>query len=89
MTTIGDKADYVRRAAQTRKHHCHWPGCTAQVPPAMWGCRKHWYKLPQTLRTKIWRAYQPGQEIDGTPSQDYVTVAREVQQWIAEHGNAL
>lgn len=80
------KADYVRRAARRNTafdHHCHWPGCDRQVPPAMWGCRKHWYALPEDLRRKVWRTYQPGQEITKAPSREYVEVAREVQEWIA------
>jgi len=24
------------------------------VPPKMWGCKKHWFKLPKSLRDKIW-----------------------------------
>lgn len=80
------KADYVRSQGQTRNHHCHWPGCTRQVPPAMWGCRPHWFKLPEALRTRIWRAYQPGQEIAGTPSRAYIEAAREVHAWIHAHG---
>lgn len=83
MTTIGEKVDYVRRQPQTRDHHCHWPGCEKQVPPAMWGCKKHWFMLPRHLRTKIWRTYQPGQERTFTPSREYVMTAREVQDWIA------
>jgi hypothetical protein len=87
MTSISQKADYVKRAGQTRDHHCHWPGCTEQVPPAMWGCKKHWFALPLVLRNRIWRTFKPGQEVDGTPSRDYVAVAREVQGWIqANHG---
>lgn len=81
MTT---KADYVRGASQTREHHCHWPGCTQQVPPAMWGCKRHWFKLPMRLRNKVWAAYRAGQEINGTPSLDYIAVAKEVQAWIKE-----
>lgn len=84
MATIGQKADYVKSQGQTRKHHCHWPGCDKQVPPAMWGCKAHWFKLPRGLRNKIWATYQPGQEVDGTPSERYLKVAREVQEWIAE-----
>lgn len=34
------KADYARSQGQTREHHCHWPGCDKQVPPAMWGCKE-------------------------------------------------
>lgn len=85
MATISEKADYVKRAGQTRDHHCHWPGCDKQVPPAMWGCKAHWFKLPRDLRNKIWRTYQPGQEIDMTPSDEYLAVAHEVQAWIAAH----
>lgn len=83
MATTGQKADYVKRAGQTRNHHCHWPSCDKQVPPAMWGCKEHWFKLPRALRNKIWAAYEPGQEVDGTPSTEYLEVAREVQEWIA------
>lgn len=81
------KAEYVKAQSQTRSHHCHWPGCGKQVPPAMWGCPTHWFALPETLRRRVWRAYQPGQEVDGTPSAEYIEVAREVQDWIKEnHG---
>lgn len=85
MATIGQKAEYVKAQPQTRKHHCHWSGCQAQVPPAMWGCKKHWFTLPTRLRNSIWAAYRPGQEKDGTPSREYLAVAREVQEWIARY----
>lgn len=75
------KAAYVLSQSQTRLHHCHWTGCTRQVPPAMWGCKAHWFALPAHLRARIWTAYKP--EISGTPSEQYVAVAREVQAWIA------
>lgn len=77
------KAAYVLRQGQDRRHHCHWPGCTEQVPPAMWGCRRHWCRLPKDLRDRIWRAYRPGQEKDQRPGADYVAAARAVQDWIA------
>ena len=79
------KVDHVRGATQTRRHGCHWPGCTRQVPPAMWGCRPHWYQLPKWLRDKVWAAYVPGQEDRMDPSEEYLTVAREVQDWIEAH----
>ena len=78
------KADYVRSQPQTRDHHCHWPGCDKQVPPAMWGCKTHWFKLPAILRARIWRTYQPGQEVSLTPSPGYLSVATDVQKWIRE-----
>lgn len=77
------KANYVRRQSQTRSHTCHWTGCARQVPPAMWGCKQHWFALPKPLRDAIWREYRPGQEIDGSPSDRYVATAVLAEQWIA------
>lgn len=81
------KARYVKRQRQTRPHVCHgqMPGCAGQCPPAMWGCRNCWFKLPKFLRDKIWAAYRPGQEVDRRPSREYLTVVREVQEWIDQH----
>lgn len=79
------KAKYVLRARQTRNHHCHWPGCKKQVPPAMWGCREHWFKLPKKIRNEIWRTYKPGQEKTMTPSIEYLRAAGAAQQWIKEN----
>lgn len=78
-----EKADYVRSQGQTRSHHCHWPGCERQVPPAMWGCKSHWSKLPGSLRARIWATYEPGQEVTMTPTQRYIDTALAVQKWIA------
>jgi len=75
------KQDYVKRQTQTRRHACHWPGCDKQVPPAMWGCKPHWFRLPKTLRDRIWRTYRPGQERDMSPSSDYLAAANDVQRW--------
>lgn len=87
MTTIGQKVDYVRNESLkgSGNHHCHWPGCERAVPPAMWGCKQHWFALPRHLRSKVWATYRPGQEVSKTPSQAYIAVAREVQEWIARH----
>lgn len=80
-----DKVEHVRKAlrrGETHGHTCHWPGCGKKVPPAAWGCKPHWMRLPYGLRQKVWNAYRPTQEISKTPSRDYVVVAREVQDWI-------
>lgn len=84
MTTvsIADKVAHVRRARQTRDHTCHWPGCTRQVKPALWGCGPHWKALPKELQRLIWTTYTPGQENTATPSRAYVAAARQVQDWI-------
>ena len=65
-------------------HTCHWPGCPRRVPPSMWGCKPHWFRLPVLLRNKVLANYRPGQEITKTPSAEYIEVAKEVQAWIKE-----
>lgn len=82
-----DKVSYVRKRLRgaSRGHHCHWPGCNRRVPPAAWGCREHWFRLPAPLRAKIWATFRPGQEVSKTPSAAYVEAACEVEAWIAEH----
>jgi hypothetical protein len=85
---MNEKVDYVRGQRQTRDHTCHWPGCDRQVPPAMWGCKAHWFKLPKRLRDAIWNTYEVGQEVNMTPSDEYLAVAREVQKWIDAHSPA-
>lgn len=80
-----DKIDYVKKAQLVRAHSCHWPGCNRQVPPAMWGCKTHWFKIPKGLRDRIWATYRPGQEEDRRPSEAYIKVAQAVQDWIREN----
>lgn len=82
--TVSEKVEHVKAARQTRGHHCHWPGCPKQVPPAMWGCASHWFKLPKALRDRVWAAYRPGQENDMHPSESYMEVAAAVQEWISK-----
>jgi hypothetical protein len=67
---------------QVVNHTCHWPGCTVEVPPAMWGCKNHWFALPQELRTRIWHSYRPGQEITKDPSPEYLAAAADVRKRI-------
>jgi len=86
MSDIGSKVNYVKAQPNRGNHTCHWPGCEKNVPAAMWGCSKHWYSLPQHLRSKIWATYKPGQEIFKSPSSDYLTAAKEVQEWIRSQG---
>lgn len=85
IMTLQSKKAYVARQGQTRPHHCHWPECDRHVPPALWGCKTHWMRLPKHLRDKIWATYSPGQEVSMTPSDRYVRVAHEVQEWIAAY----
>ena len=83
--SVAEKQAYVLSQRQTRDHHCHWSGCGKQVPPAMWGCSQHWFKLPKRLRDLIWSTYRPGQEVNMAPSREYLEAATLVQKWIEEH----
>ena len=71
-------------------HHCHWVGCKTPVPPGLWGCRKHWFALPQQFREAIWRTYNKGQENGDVPvTQEYLDVADEIRAWIISTGKVL
>lgn len=83
--TTARKVAHVKSQTQFRPHHCHWPDCDKQVPPAMWGCRRHWFMLPAALRNRIWLTYRAGQEIDLDVSREYMEAADAVQKWIKEY----
>lgn len=85
MTEHDEKVAHVRRAGQSRGHHCHWPGCEKQVAPAKWGCLPHWRRLPKRLRDLIWNTYRVGQEETQTPSRAYVAAALEVRDWFLQY----
>lgn len=83
---IMNKYDHVRSEiadAKTGIHQCHWTGCNERVAPAAWGCRRHWFMLPMSIRNKIWAAYRRGQERTKKPSAQYIAAAREARDWIA------
>lgn len=66
-------------------HTCRWPTYRKPVPPAMWGCKEHWFKLPARLRKRILATYRPGQEISKDPSGAYREAAMDAQLWIKEN----
>jgi hypothetical protein len=57
-------------------HACHATGCTVPVPPRLFLCRKHWFRLPEPMRDLVWSAYVPGQEIRKDPSPEYLNVTQ-------------
>ncbi len=86
MTNSTEKVAYVKSATKhDGQHHCHWKGCNKVVPPAMWGCKTHWFMLPANLRARIWATYKPEQEINKTPSAEYLQIAIKVQKWIQQN----
>jgi len=42
-------------------------------------CYKHWTMVPADLRRLIWRHYRNGQEVDKSPSAEYLEVAKKAQ----------
>ncbi len=64
-----------------RSHTCHWPGCTLNVEPRLWGCKRHWFQLPKSIRDRIWKEYTYGQEIYKTPTPEYLAAAGEAIEW--------
>lgn len=65
-------------------HRCHWPGCEVEVPPRLWGCCTHWFKLPRRIRDNIWKSYRNGQEEDKNPSFAYVQAVKAARKWIKD-----
>jgi hypothetical protein len=68
-------------------HTCHWPGCSREVPPKMWGCKSHWFALPIHLRRRIWATYVQGQEVTKRVSGEYLDAAKAVQEWIRQQSD--
>lgn len=65
-------------------HHCHAPGCPVPVPPKMFMCRPHWFRLPKPMRDAVWKHYRPGQEERKVPvSKEYLRVTAEAEAFIA------
>ena len=58
-------------------HTCHAINCGKRVPPAMFMCKPHWFKVPKFLRDRIWHHYRPGQEADWEITQKYADAAKE------------
>ena len=63
-------------------HTCHATGCTTPVPPRMFMCKRHWFRLPTHMRDEVWRVYRPGQEVTKDPSPEYVATARAAIRWL-------
>ena len=71
------------------KHTCHHPRCNEAVPPKMLSCKAHWFELPKDLRSKVWDAYTPRQEVTKNPKAEYAEVIREVMEyWNRDEGAA-
>ncbi len=77
--TMGDDRDNMWEIYTV----CFWPGCEADVPPKMHGCRKHWSALPERLRKKVLLARL--HEAADEPGDQYHEAVREVWEWTQLH----
>lgn len=73
------------------KHHgsmhlCNWPHCRRPVPLDMWGCRGHWFTLPEDLRTAIVSAWRFGR---GRSSPEWQKAHQAALAWIADIHNQV
>jgi hypothetical protein len=59
------------------RHTCHAHCCDVAVPPKLLMCKRHWYMVPKDLRDAVWLTYRPGQEIDKSPTMEYLETAHE------------
>lgn len=66
------------------RHTCHARDCKTAVPPKMFMCKRHWYMVPKHLRDAIWANYRPGQEITKDPSSEYLEVAMQAINAVAD-----
>jgi hypothetical protein len=58
------------------EHTCHATGCQTEVPPKLFMCRKHWFRLPKEMRDLVWENYVPGQEIRKDPTPEYLNIVQ-------------
>lgn len=65
------------------KHKCHAVNCSAEVPPKMLMCLRHWRMVPKSLQDRVWATYRSEQEIAKTPSQNYLQAAMDAIRAVA------
>lgn len=64
-------------------HACPWPGCGKLVHVRLWGCRKHWFSLPQPIRRRILEARHPWSlELEDNPPIEYRLALQDARDWL-------
>lgn len=71
-------------AKEKVKHTCHAFDCNVSVPPEMFMCRSHWFKVSPATRKAIWRHYRAGQCDDKRPSIEWLEAARQAMVEVCE-----
>ncbi len=65
-------------------HLCHAAGCTQPVNPAFLMCSRHWFMVPQRLKSLVRRHYRGGQERDKLVTHAYCEAVRAAVVAVAE-----
>lgn len=58
------------------------PGCPVQVPPSMFGCKRHWFMVPKDIRDDVWRTWKA--RLRGGPAEPH-----QIAKLRAQHAVAL
>lgn len=66
------------------KHTCHANHCRNEIPSGMLMCRRHWAMVPSNIKTALLREQRPDQEPHKRPSEDYLRVAANAINAVAE-----
>lgn len=65
-------------------HTCHAIDCAVSVAPELLMCPMHWRMVPSAVQARIWRYYRPGQCDDKSPSEEWLSAARDAINAVAE-----
>ena len=83
--STGRRTGGGRRRPPREKLPCRQPGgCDRGASQASWGCKPHWFKLPQHLRDNLWRADRDERAATGRLGPAWAAAAAEAEAWILE-----
>lgn len=57
------------------RHECPVGACTVLIPYAVLMCRRHWAKVPQDLKRRVYRAWRRGRGAGTAEHTDAITSA--------------
>jgi hypothetical protein len=57
------------------------PGCPAVVPSTMFGCKRHWFMVPEPIRQEVWRTWQA--RLRGDPAEPHLAAKKKAQEAVA------
>ena len=58
---------------------CRAIGCNNRIPSNFLMCARHWYMVPQVLRTEVYRQYKPA-----GPTQEWIDASKQAINYVAK-----